>query len=271
MSPLWRDELGIYLGPHQLALTRLARGVRPRPAGELLWSSPDGADGNWIATLEALNGLLERREWQGAIASLVLSDHWVRYAIVPSSAALTGTTERIAHARHVLVGIYGEIVGEWSITLADAHPGVARAACAVPTTLLEELRTVLQRHSIPLKSLQPQLVAAYNHWRPRLPASGAWFVSVEPGSLAAARLTPAGWDRVHSVRIGADWAVELRRLQTFGRLAAGCEQEGCVYVDAPPELRRSAAAAGADLHWLEEQVPDGSTAGRIEYFRRHSA
>ena len=271
MSPLWRDDLGIYLGPHKLSLSRLTRGVRPRPAGVTNWSSPAPADGHWSATLAALDGLLAQRQSQGALACVVLADHWVRYAVVPYSDALSGTEERIAHARHVLVGIYGEVVSEWSITLADAHPGVARAACAVPTALLAELHAVLERRGIPLKSLQPQLVAGYNHWRRQLPQSGAWFVSVEPGSLAAARLTDARWDRVHSVRIGPDWAVELRRLRTFGRLAAHSDAKGRVYVDAPPELRSAAGDADAELHWLDEAQPTDSTSGRIEYFRRHSA
>jgi hypothetical protein len=271
VSPLWRDELGIYLGPQKLTLTRLARGVRARPAGETSWSGAGGPDGAASAPLDALDVLLARREWRGAVARVVLADHWVRYAICPYAAQLGSTAERTAHARHVLAGIYGEVVGEWTITLADAPPGVARVACAVPSRLLQELGRVLERHATPLVSLQPQLVAAYNHWRPQLPAGGAWFVTVEPGSLAAARLSPGGWDRVHGVRIGADWAVELRRLRTFGRLAANSGDEGRVYVDAPAQLRNAAGAASAELTWLEEAEPGNSTAGRIEYFRRHSA
>ena len=271
MSPLWRDEIGIYLAPHKLALTRLARGVKPKSVGEASWSNELVDDTHWNAALAALDARLAKAEWQKAVARVVISDHWVRYAMVPFSAALSGAAERLTHARHVLTGIYGEVVSQWTVTLADSRPGVAQVACALPTSLIEELQIILTRHKIPLQSLQPQLVCAYNHWRDKLPDGGAWFVSVERGSLAATRLAPGGWDRVHSVRIGADWAVELRRLQTFGRLANTQAQQGRVYVDAPAALRIAAGTTAADLVWLDEDTAGESTSGRLEFMRRHQA
>jgi hypothetical protein len=271
VSPLWRDEIGIYLAPHKLALTRQARGLRPKSVGEDGWVNDFVDDTQWAAALGALDALLARSEWQGAAVRVVIADHWVRYAMVPYSAALNGDAERMTHARHVLTGIYGEVASQWTLTLGDSRPGMAQVACAMPTALLEDLQSLLLRHKLPLKSLQPQLVSAYNHWRGELPDGGAWFVSIEQGTLAAARLVPAGWDRVHSVRIGVDWAVELRRLQTFGRLARSTAQEGRVYVDAPAGLRIAADMTSADLIWLEEDRAVDSTAGKLEFLRRHQA
>ena len=271
MSPLWRDEIGIYLSPHKLALTRLARGARPKCVGEASWANELANDTHWNASLAALDALLAKGEWQKAVARVVVSDHWVRYAMVPYSAALNGAVERATHARHVLTGIYGEVVSQWTVTLSDSRPGSAQVACALPAQLVEDLHSILARHRIPLRSLQPQLVSAYNHWRVKLPDGGAWFVSIEQGSLAAARLGTGGWDRVHSVRIGADWAMELRRLQTFGRLANTSALEGRVYVDAPAALRIAAGATGTDLIWLDEDLAGESTVGKLEFMRRHQA
>ena len=270
MSPLWRDEIGIYLAPHKLALTRLARGLRPRAAGEAAWSRPFPGDSHWAAALDALDGFLSQAEWQNAAVRLVVADSWVRYAMVPYSDDLSGEAERLIHARHVLMGIYGEVVSQWTVTLSEGAPGMPSVACALPSALVEDLRLRLERHKLPLKSLQPQLVAAYNHWRGKLPEGAAWFVSIEQGTLAAARLVKGGWDRVHSVRIGSDWAVELRRLQTFGRLASATTQD-TVYVDAPTGLRAAAGASGADLVWLDEERAGESLTGKLEFLRRHQA
>ena len=271
MSPLWRDEIGVYVAPHRLALTRLARGLRPKSVGTASWTNELIGDTHWSAALRAVDSLLGTSDWQGAAARIVLSDHWVRYAMVPYAAALSGAAERLTHARHVLTDIYGEIVAEWKVTLANARPGAMQVACAVPAALIDELRAILTHHKIPLKSLRPQLVSAYNHWRAQLPDGGAGFVSIEQGSLAAARLVRGGWDRVHSVRIGADWTVELRRLQTFGRLASVQAQEGRVYVDAPAALRIAAGSNGPDLVWLDEPKAGESTTSRLEFMRRHQA
>jgi len=271
VSPLWRDEIGAYLAPHKLTLTRLARGLRPRTVATSDWINTLPGDTHWSAALAALESLLAKQQWQKAPLRAVVADHWVRYAMVPYVAELSGATERLAHARHVLAGVYGEIVSEWAVTLSDSPPGAAQLACAIPHALIEELQHVLSRHGTRLLSLQPQLVSAYNHWRAQLPEGGAWFVSIEHGSLAAAHLAPAGWDRVHCVRIGSDWTVELRRLQTFGRLASNQARDGRVYVDAPAALRIAAGTSSPELIWLEEASGGESTAGRLEYQRRHQA
>ena len=221
MSPLWRDEIGVYLAPHKLALTRLGRGVRPRALREAGWLNPAALEAGWGATLAVLDARLGEADWQDAAVRVVLADHWVRYAVVPYSSAINGDVERMTQARHVLVGIYGDVVSQWHVTLSDTRPGLPALACAVPAALIEELQMMLVRHGLPLKSLQPQLVAAYNHWRTRLPDGGAWFVTLEQGTLAAARLVKGAWDRVHCVRIGADWTVELRR-HPAGACASGC-------------------------------------------------
>jgi hypothetical protein len=271
VSPLWRDEIGIYLAPHKLVLTRLGRGVRPRTLREASWQNPAAGALHWAAPLAALDAKLASTDWQRAVVRLVLADHWVRYAIVPHSPVINGEAERMIQARHVLAGIYGDVVSQWSLTLGDTRPGLPAVACAVPTALLEDLNLVLARYKLPLKSMEPQLVAAYNHWRGRLPDGGAWFVTLEQGTLAAARLVRGAWDRVHCVRIGADWTVELRRLQTFGRLASSSVQEGIVYVDAPAGLREAAGARGDGLTWLEEPRAEASTSGQLEFLRRNQA
>src|SRR5947207_189045 len=128
----------------------------------------------------------------------------------------------------------------------------------------------------PIAEHEQRLVAAYEAWRPSLPSSNAWFVSVEQGSLAAARFGRQGWDRVHGVRIGSDWMRELKRLQTFGRLASSSPEEGQVYVDAPHAWREVAAGtAGAAeasvLQWLEEPQGPMTTLQRLGRTRRLAA
>jgi hypothetical protein len=257
VSPLWRDEVGAYLSPHRLCLVRMKRGTKPVPLAEHEQRFEPVKSESWSAALEAFSLMLAQAPWSGARTRVVLADHWARYAIVPWVAALNSAQERLAHGRQLLTSLYGEAVSGWDLRISDAPPQASRVICAVPGELIEAVRGACAAHGGTLVSLQPQLVAAYEAWRHCLPSANAWFVSVEQGSLAAARLGPCGWDRVHGVRIGSDWMRELKRLQTFGRLASTSPDEGQVYVDAPHAWREvaSGTAQGGDasgLQWLED-------------------
>jgi hypothetical protein len=257
-------------------MVRMKRGVRPTPAAEHEQRFEGAKGDSFGAPLEAFAAALSQSPWGGAVTRVVLADHWARYAIVPWVAALNSAAERLAHGRQLLEGLYGEAVEGWDVCLSAAPPGAARVICAVPGELIAGVRAACAAHGGTVVSLQPQLVAAYEAWRPTLPASNAWFVSVEQGSLAAARLGVGGWDRVHGVRIGPDWLRELRRLQTFGRLASRSPEEGRVYVDAPHAWREVAAGTSgttdtSGLQWLDEPQGPMTTLQRLARTRRLAA
>jgi hypothetical protein len=271
VSLSWRDEIGVHLSPYRLLMIRVARGFKRTVSATHEHAIVCGDPNDWTAPLGVLDILLERSQWRGASLRLVLADCWVRYALVPWSTQLRSADEQSSHARQVLVRLYGNAVSEWEICLSQAPPGCARVACAMPAELLRAARGLRARHGMKLTSLQPQLLAAYDNWRHRLPASGAWFVTIGEGTLAAARLSSRTWDRVHSVRIGADWTRDLKRLQTFGRLACAHPEEGQVYVDAPVVWRKEAEPAVNDLHWLEEDPGLTNTLHQLGRMRRLAA
>jgi hypothetical protein len=276
VSPLWRDEVGAYLSPHRLCLVRMKRGVKPTQVAEHEQRFEGARTDSWAAALETFAATLAQSPWAGTCTRVVIADHWARYAIVPWVAALNSAEERLAHGRQLLTGLYGEAIAGWDLRISEAPPQATRVVCAVPGELLGAVRAACAAHGNTLLSLQPQLVAAYEAWRHCLPQANAWFVSVEQGSLAAARLGPHGWDRVHGVRIGSDWMRELKRLQTFGRLASNSPEEGQVYVDAPHAWQEVAAgtAHAADaggLQWLKEPEGPMTTLQRLARARRMAA
>jgi hypothetical protein len=275
VSPLWRDEVGAYLSPHRLCLVRMKRGTRPTAAAEHE-QRLDLKNDSWTGPVDAFAAMLAQAPWGGARTRVVIADHWVRYAIVPWVAALSSPQERLAHGRQLLSSLYGEAVAGWELRISEGPPQASRVVCGVPGELIASVRAACAAQGATLTSLQPQLVAAFEAWRHCLPSANAWFVSVEQGSLAAARLGRHGWDRVHGVRIGADWLRELKRLQTFGRLASNSPEEGRVYVDAPHAWREvaSGTAAGTDgsgLQWLEEPSGPMTTLQRLARARRIAA
>ena len=276
MSPLWRDEVGAYLSPHRLCLVRLQRGARPKPVAEHEQRFENVKNDSWEVPLSALSALLAQSPWSGARTRVVLAEHWARYIIVPWSAELRWNEEGLGHARQLLDSSFGEAVAGWEVRISDAPPQATRVACAMHGELIAGIRAACEAAGATLVSLQPQLIDAYAVWRHRLPHANSWFVSIEQGSLTAARLGRNGWDRVYGVRIGTDWLRELKRLQTFGRVARNRPEDGQVYVDAPHSWREVAvsASAGADisgLQWLDESKAPLTTLQRLTQARRMAA
>jgi hypothetical protein len=271
VSPLWRDEIGVYLSARRTCMVRLARGLRPSLARTEDVALPGNVAG-WDQALAVFEQQLNAGGWSDALLRVVAADPWMRYTIVPWSDALSSESERLAHARELLANVYGESMLDWAVSLSDAPPGSSRLACATPSALINALRDMCARHKLKLGSVQPQLIAAYNTWRHLLPtASAAWFVTVEAGSLAALRMSGGSFDRVHAVRIGLDWARELKRLQTFGRLASSSASDGRVYVDLPEALRLLHPGMVGDLEWLDEASPPLTTLHQLELLRRKAA
>jgi len=269
VSPLWRDEVAIYLAPRKLALVRRARGVKPRLVAATEVAVPDGTVGDIGPVFARLTDVLAERTWQGGVARAVVADPWVRYGIVPWPTTRLDAAGRLTHARYVLGDTYGDAVADWTVTLADTPPGRCYVACATPATLRPALEDALAPARLALVSLQPQLIVAFNAWRHRLPADDAWFVSVDDASLAAVHVSHGAWDRVHTARLSPDWSVELERLQAFGRAtrAAGALGVGRMFVDAPGWMRR-AAEPSEGIEWLEEGAADGGQAHELALLQR---
>jgi hypothetical protein len=256
VSPLWRDEVAIYITPRKIALARRSRGLKPRVESATEIAVP-GQSGDFGPTLAALADVLTESTWQAAAARVIVANVWVRYGILPWPSTRLDSEGRISQARYVLAEGYGDGVSDWNVSLADTPPGQPSVACAMPAPLKAGLEDTLAGAHLPLRSLQPQLIVAFNASRHLLPADDAWFVSLDEGSLAAVHLSNGRWDRVHMARLSQDWALELDRLRAFGKLARPSGGSTRMLVDAPHWMRHVHRPSGEEFEWLE---PGGNNA-----------
>lgn len=268
----FRSELGVGIGPGKVLLVRMRGGWRRKCIAERALSVGTGNPSDWQPALEALERELEAESWTKTDCRVVVSNHWVHYEVLPWSIELSSESERLQHARYLLAATYGEVAEQWTVVLSDAAPGAPRMVTALPTSLIEALETLLARFKIRLVSLQPQLVAAYNLWRHRLPGKASWFASIDEGSLVAMHLADGRCDRVRAVRISDDWSLELKRIQTMGRLAQSRPAEGPMFVDAPLCVRTMSGGARAGVEWLEtEKTAGASTLARLAALKELNA
>lgn len=266
MSPLLRDELRVVLSPDQLVMVSIAREftrrglVRRVLAKELIpCASAASGEAAWEGAIRELEAALPGMAKRKTDATLILSNHFMRYTLVPWSEALSDEAEQMSYAQYCFRQAYGAAVENWELRLSLGPAGIPQLASAVDGRLLQALRLVFLQSGVALKSVQPYLMAAYNNCRSRLQNRSAWLVLFEPGCLCLVLLQQGRWASVRSMRIGADWREQLPRiLEREACMGASDSVPEAVFVWAPT-LEKSTLSDGGrwQMHPLQPVVRTG--------------
>lgn len=216
---LWsHSELRAVVCPAQVAFFQVQRTLTLRGLHRTIngphyvpCNSQDGAQ-PWRAALQALEATLPGSAGGRTTATVILSNHFLHYALVPWRAELANPEETLSFTRHCFAKVYGKSAQQWELRLSHEAPEAPRLASAVDTELLDALRGVFDKAGIPLQSIQPHLMAVYNDFKGHLRRRSAWFALREPGNLCLALLFEGSWVRVRSLRIGREWLAELPKI-----------------------------------------------------------
>lgn len=180
------------LAPARVTLACAAGRFRPQlvEGPRAVACAPQAGAPDWADAVEMLGRAVDARRERGTRLTVVLSNHFVRYAVVPRETALSGEDEELTHARILFSRVHGEAVSGWDVRLASAAGTRARLASAVDRALLDALRERFPAGSrARLDSVRPWLVPAYNHMR----GEAAWLVLVEPGRACVACAPEGNW------------------------------------------------------------------------------
>ncbi len=246
MSPLWRDQIRIAIAPQQVTLLRLARGWTPRIAEKRVIACDAGAPGEplWRNALDTLASVLPEFARNKSEIIVIISNHFVRYGLIPYSDQLSSKQEDAALVRHHFTHIYGNAADQWALRLSDDGRSVIRVASAIDQGLLDTLNTVFQPGKLNLSSVQPYLMAAYNQWRHRF-ADAALFALIEQGRLCLATFQQHQWHSIRTVKISDDWYGELASLLNREKLLSGIDAATAnripVFIIAPDQVELNQA------------------------------
>ena len=208
VSPSWRERLIIGLSPSGVQFARFSRGLRPRLVEYGGVGCAESSGEPWRACLEALTRELPQRGVAKQTCQVVLSNHFLRYQMVPWRAEINTRRERAALAQAQYRAVFGDAARNWSVRLADAPYGAPVLACAVDETLVQELDRLLRQSGAASISIEPYPVAAINLWRHDLTADAFWLVLLEPGRLWLGRAEGGNWVGVATRRLAADTPAE---------------------------------------------------------------
>ena len=251
MSLLSHSELCIVIYPKQLVMLNATAKLTPRGLRRYVHATAripceaGGGDKPWSGAIGTLATALPSFARRNMKVTVILSNHFVHYALIPWCDKLNDEGEEMAYARHCFEEVYGDAADAWELRLNPDKAGVPALASAVDKELLDELRGLLGRAGVDIRSIQPHLMAAHNICHASLHGRSAWLALLEPGNLCLAMLQKGQWAWMRKMRIGEAWHEELPMI---------LEREEC--------LAGAGAAVGEVLMWAphlhEKHLSDGS-------------
>jgi hypothetical protein len=255
VSLLSRDRLLVSLSPTVVSWVRLRSALKTRAVAHgwveaiAATAADTGADSGagrepWAGAVAALRAQALTWSRERVAVTVVLSNHFVRYALIERPAPGVSRDEELALARFHFTRLHGERALGWDVRVATADRGSRRVASAVDRELLEALRATFPRVARPrLKSVQPYLMCAFNRWRHKFDSRGGWLVLVEPGKVCLAMLTRNVWSTLQNMRTAPrahhDWLALLER------------EKHRVVVQPVPTTVLARANVGADVDFEE--------------------
>jgi hypothetical protein len=268
VSRLFPDRLLIGLAPDSLSLLRVSGAARPRVSDKrAVACDADAGTEPWQGACATLARLAGEVASLSARVTVVLSNHFARYVLVPWSEGLGKADEEAAFARYCFSKIHGERAKDWDLRLSPSRPGSARIASAVDAPLVQAIRAAFPARAR-LASIQPYLMSAFNRWRAQLAGARAWLLVVEPQRACLARVEDGRWAAVRNSRGSFEgpeqWAGLLDREL---HLAGGERAAEEVYVHAPNGWTSpSAEAQGWTFRNLAPAPAEGLTPVEAERF-----
>lgn len=235
MSPSWADRVQVLLSPRRVALQRHFPAWRRRPPlfAEAL-CEPAEKPQKWAAALVALERMLDGPGWSGAGAHVRVSNHFVRFSLVPQVAAVTRPAEVARLAQHHLKLVYGEQAEDWRLSIYRQAGGAPLLVGAIEQALCDALRAALRNQRLTEHSTAPYLAVAFNHYRARLAGiESFWLALPEESRLCVGYCHKGAWLAVRNQQVSGAIAEELPKLLERMRMGdAHDSMPGPVYVVA---------------------------------------
>jgi len=250
-----RDAHDILLAPYRVEFTQLRSGQSPE---HLIIDCDNEAGGTYQSALAALIAGLKQLAWSDTDVRVRLSNHFVRYALVPTLTRLRNREERMAAARHHLSAIYGERAERWQVALNDSGRANSAIAAGVDQDLMQQLVTILADAQVDVLTVEPLVATEFNALRREIAKAPTWFGIAEPGRIALAYLENQAWRFLHAERLRASLSDALRPLLERTQMANGVQPGRVLLVsDDAPDVELSNSAG-----WSFERRPLSASIAR---------
>lgn len=170
--------------------------------------------------------------------TLVLSNQFVRYQVIPAMPAFSSADKVMAIATHCFRESYGDSVDNWMIRTSPLPHGDSLLISAIDTELIAAIEALCQKYECKLSSLQPYLMSSFNSMRRQIGNGVSALVQVEAGRLTLALMRDGHWQNITATKTAEDWSADLASLISREMLLSGLQNvQLSIYFSALPSLQ----------------------------------
>jgi hypothetical protein len=227
---LFADELLIIIQPREILLKRIDRKLFSSTKPKIVNTKKVGliedvlrersSEDEWLTLTKYIRQVLAEPICNGTLPHVVLSNHFVRYAVVPWKSELSKSDERIAFASHCFVQAYGERIKSWNFCVSEPEFGQSTIASAIDSNLISKIHDVFDALSMPLHSITPELMFVFNHIidqkekRDFIALNNGkdlfWIASIQNQQLCIALYDESGWRLIKNMMTEADVLAQIK-------------------------------------------------------------
>ncbi|HDY85046.1 MAG TPA: hypothetical protein ENH74_05105 [Methylophaga sp.] len=220
MLPRWlslqKDNLTIFIRPDSIVVRRFKGFIGAQLScvdqQKIVLKKKVGYSDLELAYLtQVLQTTLNTERWQAASATIVLSNQFVRYAVIPWNAEIKNNEESRAFLRHQFLTIYGDAIASWNMCQSPAEYGQKALASAVPSELLQTINDVFSSLQITLDSVQPSLMHIANQAQEVINQQNLqksyWLAVIADGRLCLCLIVEGEWRWVKAIQVEAEETV----------------------------------------------------------------
>ncbi|TFW34405.1 hypothetical protein [Massilia horti] len=231
MLPLLRKRYVVRLGAKSLNITlKNDRRLPARRTDSTINAASDDRSSLWNSALDSLDIFLSSLPRQRILVEVIISNEFVRYAVIPWNDELRDAAEIESFARIKLGTLFGEQVAGWDLVLDRQQFGENMVACAVDPEMLVRLRALCRSRRAKLHSIVPELMARFNQHRHAIRASTFLYACLSENRCHLAYRDICGWQSLRSVSLSARNAEDLTKIIDRELLIQGCD-DASIYVD----------------------------------------
>lgn len=230
LQALFFDELRVFVQPRRIVILRLTRTIKtglkqivvhkqvieiPQKI-EPVGPNADQTQSLYQNLIQCLRLVLSHKKWQGAVPTVIVSNHFVRYAVIPWNIELAVESERQAYMQHCFSLAYGDVVKTWDLRMSEPVFGQPAIASGIHLGLLQALQSVFAEFDMKLTAVHPHLMLAINQTVTQVNkqkrALTFWLVAIQNGRVCLTLLENGGWRSVKNVAIEADVSEQVAAL-----------------------------------------------------------